>query len=229
MPLLPSRRKPAPAASRTTPVAGPAALAPEVYRQAYVGLTLPPGARTAVIGVTSAIRGEGRTTVALGLARTLATDLETAVTLVEADFERPALAVHFELAPAPGLCEVLRGECLLGETVLPVADRLSVVTAGAVGPDAARLLRRLADGDPFHADAGLPGIVVLDLPPLLDQGYGSLAAGVADALVLVVRAGVTPDYVAREAIARLEGRPPQGVILNGFRTALPRWWPGSRV
>ncbi len=198
---------------------------PEAFRQIYVSLVLSRDAQRKVIGVTSAISGEGRTTVALGLAQTLSADLDAPVTLIEVDFDRPVLARHFDIAVAPGLCEVLRGEYQLDEVVRPVADRLSVVTAGAVGPDAARLLRQLSIQDPMHEGTGLTGIVILDLPPLMTHSYSALAAGIADAVVLVLRAGVTPADVVRDAIARLD-EPPQGVVLNAPHTALPAWWPG---
>src|SRR5437868_10349891 len=60
--------------------------------------------------ISSAISGEGRTTIALGLAQTFASDLDVPSLLVEADLERPALAPRLGIAPGPGLCEVLRGE-----------------------------------------------------------------------------------------------------------------------
>lgn len=211
---------------RSSPlVVGSGALAPEAYRQAFVSLVLPRGAQPKIIGVTSAISGEGRTTVALGLAQTLASDLDVPITLIEVDFDRPALARHFDIAVAPGLCEVLRGEYRLDEVVRPANDTLSVVTAGSVGPDAARLLRQLNTQNPIRNDSGLTGIVILDLPPIMKHSYSTLAAGIADAVVLVLRAGVTPADIVRDAIARLDD-PPQGAILNAPRTALPAWWPG---
>jgi non-specific protein-tyrosine kinase len=203
--------------------------APELYRQIYVSLDLPADAHTVVIGVTSAISGEGRTTVALGLAQTLAVDLDVPIALVEVDLERPSLALHFDIPPAPGLCEVLRGDGQLEAVMHPVSDNLSVVTTGAVGPDSARLLRQLPLGDPFHTLHGPDRIVILDLPPLINHSYSPLAASIADAIVLVVRAGVTPLDLVREAIARLEDRPPSGVVFNAPRSSLPTWWPGRGV
>ena len=209
------------------PVHSPAAEVPytEQYRQVYVSLDLPPQACPTVIGVTSAISGEGRTTVALGLAQTLAYDLDVPITLVEVDLARPSLAPHFGIVPSPGLCEVLREECGLDEAMRAVSTNLSIVTTGSVGPDSARLLRQLPTRDPFHGPDAPDGVVILDLPPIINHSYGPLAASVADAIVLVVRACVTPRAVVQEALARLEDRPPQGVVFNGPRSSLPAWWP----
>lgn len=201
----------------------------EPYRRVYVSLDLPARADRAVIGVTSAIRGEGRTTVAIGLARTLAQDLDVPVTLIEVDLSRPALAAHAGLPCGPGLSEVARGECALAEVMHPVADNLAVVTAGDAGPDPACLLHDIALHDPFHSAPELGGVVILDLPPIITHSYSPLVAALADAVVLVVWAGGTPINVAREAILRLGDRPPQGVVFNAPRSSLPRWWPGRRA
>lgn len=201
----------------------------ELYRQIYVSLELPQDARPVVIGVTSAISGEGRTSVALGLAQTLAVDLDGPITLVEVDLERPSLAPHFGIAPTPGLCEVLRGDCRLDEVMRAVSTNLSVVTTGSAGPDSARLLRQLPARDPFHGPYAPAGVVILDLPPIINHSYSALAATVADAIVLVVRAGVTPSNVVQEAIARLDDRPPQGVVFNAPRSSFPSWWPGREA
>lgn len=90
------------------------------------------------------------------------------------------------------------------------------------------LVNRLVDLDPFRGPKGLTGVVVLDLPPLAATSLGPLVASIADATVLVVRAGVTPHHLVRDAIARLGDRRPQGIVLNGFRSALPKWWSSQR-
>jgi Mrp family chromosome partitioning ATPase len=61
-----------------------------------------------VLAVTSAIAGEGKTTVSLGLAVTIAQDFpERRVLLVETDIEHPNLARDFEIDPSPGLVDHL--------------------------------------------------------------------------------------------------------------------------
>jgi len=205
---------------------------PEVYRMIYGGLKLPRHAPVVVIGITSAIRGEGRSTIACLMAQILSKELGTRVTLVEADIEHPTLLPASSRADSrDGLVSVLREECQLqqvtGRWSSDYPD-LYVVPAGQVGDDAPRLLRRLGTHDPFRGFGGLKGLVILDLPPLVDGGNGAVAAEVADAVVLVVRAGITHSDTVREAVARMGERPPQGVVLNGFRSPIPRWVPGSR-
>src|SRR5688572_1576489 len=76
------------------------------------------------LAVCSAIAGEGRTTVGLGLALSLAQDFpERQVLLVETDMQRPALAKDFGIATTPGLLDSLESgeavESCYRETYLP--------------------------------------------------------------------------------------------------------------
>lgn len=202
-------------------------LSPEIFRRIYVSLNLPED-RGPVIGITSSIAGEGRTTIATALARTLATDLDRMVLLVDASFTVPSQAGKYTPGASAGLSAVLRGETTLTEVMHRVSEGYFVVPSGNTAADPARLLRQLSDHDPFQQVRVLGAVTILDLPPLLNHTYSSLAASVTDALVLVIRAGVTPATAVRDAIQRVGDRPLQGAVLNGERSAVPRWWHSKR-
>lgn len=76
------------------------------------------GARPRTLLVTSAISGEGKSTVARSLALAYY-EAGLRVALVDADLRRPTLADNFDLDPEPGLADVLRGR--------PLADALRCV------------------------------------------------------------------------------------------------------
>src|SRR5258708_3974875 len=66
------------------------------------------GFRSEVVAICSAIKGEGKTTLSVGLSITLAQDFpEHRVLLVETDFQNPVLAEDFALAPNPGLIDCM--------------------------------------------------------------------------------------------------------------------------
>lgn len=204
---------------------------PEIYRLIYAGLELPAQAHVTIIGITSAIRGEGRSTIARLMAQTLSLELGMPVTLVEADLENPTLLESRDDHTQGGLASVLREEQRIGEVTGRWSAQypdLYAIPAGDAGQDAARLFRRLTTHDPFRGPDGLQGLVILDLPPLINGSYGAIAAEVADATVLVVRAGVTHVDTVREAVARMKNRPPQGVVLNAFRAPFSEYRSGSR-
>ena len=172
-----------------------------------------------VVVVTSAVGGEGKTTTALDLARSLAEAGER-VLLVEADLRRPTLAPTLRLAPGPGLSEVLAGQVELAAAVRPGGgEGLSVLPAGAVPPNPAELLgsERMA-----AAVATLRtgyDKVLLDAPPLLPVTDAAVCSAVADGVLLVVRWGRTSRDEVAEAVAMLEQvhAPVLGSVLNGRR------------
>src|SRR6202007_1995524 len=56
------------------------------------------------LGITSAIRGEGRSTVALAMALIQAKDYGRRAILIDLDLEQQGLARRLDLKPWPGLC-----------------------------------------------------------------------------------------------------------------------------
>lgn len=198
------------------------------YRRAYASLVLPDRAPP-TIAITSAVRGEGRTTVSLGLARTIALDsAEMRVVLVEADPERPALSSRLGLPAGPGLADILCGRTSAHAALASLGDNLWVIPVGDDTAEAPRLLRQLADGR-LVIGPDLADLVILDLPPVMTDAYAPLIATAAGVTLLVVRGASTPHKVVRAAVDRFDGVLPQGIILNAPRTALPRWWPNRGV
>jgi len=163
-----------------------------------------------LVAITSADHGEGRTTTAANLAFTAAQE-GRAVLLVETDLRRPALAALLDLAPRAGLGELLDGRAELAQAVARVGP-LSVLCAGEVtDPIAAtRSARVPALVEQLRAAYDL---VVLDAPPAMSFAGGDRLASAADAVVLVIRAGVTPRQVTRFALDSLGDRA-VGVVLN---------------
>jgi Mrp family chromosome partitioning ATPase len=173
------------------------------------------------LAVTSSIRREGRTSVALAMAAVQVRDYGRHPLLLEMDFDAPALSKRLHTDVSPGLAELIRGQASLEEVVQPLADGMTVVTAGAAGGAPARLIVELMDSTLLQDMTRQFDIVVADLPPLLGSTYGRLAADLFERTLLLVRAGVTPVSKIREAGASLRSEPL--VLLNGTSTKIPRW------
>jgi Mrp family chromosome partitioning ATPase len=175
------------------------------------------------LGVTSALSGEGRTTVATGISAVMAMDLDVPVVLVEVDLAHPGLHRALGIAPEPGISEYLRGECEVATAVRQISDRLFVLPAGNPRGDAARLIRQLTTAD-LRARLNTSGaVLVFDLPPILDSSYGQLACSMAESLIFVVRSGQTNNDQVKSALARLDESMVRGLVLNGTEPFLPRW------
>lgn len=167
---------------------------------------------TGTLGFTSALRGEGRTTIALAAAIAERFDFGRKTVLVDLDFTKPSLGTRTGALPCPGLAEYLRGEAALADCICWQDDRLGVIPAGAVDDEAEDLtsafLRTWAlDQIALHAE-----VVVADLPPLPPNGAGARLAAAFASVVLVVRSGVTSSDVVETAVRSLPTPPP--AILN---------------
>lgn len=84
--------------------------ASEAYKLLRTNLTfaLPDENKCRVVGVTSAMRGEGKSTTSINLAYTLA-EAGKRVLLIEADMRRPNLARRLAIDPAPGAVQSAGG------------------------------------------------------------------------------------------------------------------------
>ncbi len=163
------------------------------------------------IAITSCARGEGRTVTAANLALTAARDGRD-VALVECDLRRPSLTALLDLAPGPGLAEVVEGRAELSQALCRVGG-LMVLPAGDA-TDVPAVLRNPRLAVTMETLRSSFSTVILDLPPALALSDAGRLATTADGIVLVVRAGETPRDVVRMAVDALPDRL-LGIVLNG--------------
>ena len=197
--------------------------ADEVFRGIYTRAGI--GMNGEFVGVCSAIAGEGKTTVGLGLAVTMAQDFPTrSVLLVEADLERPVLARDFDVEPRPGLAECLLNASSLEEAVRPTyLENLDLLPAGGPSEGMGRLLRSVRMGSAADAWRQMYEIVIVDLPAILVNSDSLVVSDLLDVLIFVARAGVTPTSLVTKALEQLDASKVRGVVLNDSTTSTPNW------
>ena len=175
------------------------------------------------IGFTSSLNGEGKTFLAMAAANVLARDSTQPVILLECNWENPCLHEHFGFAPAPGLAEWLRGECSGTAICHRISQNLTVIPAGDGKRDAVTLLQHIRQRGLVNLLGHSNGSLVVDLPSIITTAYGTLAASLVESLIVVVRAGVTPDTMIAEACALVKDLPVHGLVLNQVASQVPRW------
>lgn len=181
----------------------------------------PPSVETlATIGVTSCLRGEGRSTIAAGIAAAKqAQDLR--VILIELDFERPSFAMEYGIDAKPGIAEILRGESSIDECLYsPEGATVGILVVGEVKDDIQSLVARMKNGTLLREIGRLCDVVVADLPPIASNGQLELLSLPFDVVVLVVRPGSAPVSEVRRVPDELDKSP--SVILNGVESSIPR-------
>ncbi|MBT3192200.1 MAG: CpsD/CapB family tyrosine-protein kinase [Verrucomicrobia bacterium] len=178
--------------------------------------------------VASSRAGEGRTTTAVAVAHTLATESNARVLLVDADTEAPSLHTCFELQKEPGLSANLDGGA--PDSIMKSGiERLDVLPAGDAPEQTARalssggiveLLRQWSE----HYDH-----IILDSSPVLTTSVPTSLAPHVDGILLVAECQRTKWQVletAQEKLLGVGGRV-LGVILNKRRYYIPKFLYGS--
>ena len=178
-----------------------------------------------VVGVTSAVYGEGKTTVAMNLAGTIAQNSTQRVALVDTNLRTRDLQVRLKLAPRAGLVDVLEGEeddisSVIHRTEL---ENLTVVPAGRAAGNPARLSRSPRLGEAMQMLRRTNSYVVLDMSPVLPIADTRVLARMVDGFIVVVRAGVTPREVVARAIDTVGSDLVLGIVLNEAKSAMPEW------
>jgi Mrp family chromosome partitioning ATPase len=218
-------RRPAPGfATRPVEIAKPVVLPPwfiDRCRRAY--LSVPFVGESRVVGVTSAFRGEGRSSVAIGIATALAADTREQTLLLECDVERPSFCDFFGLVNGRGLSDWLDGTAPLAMVRMPYLPHMLMLPAGSPHPDPARLLYQLNESNFIGELKGRFRNIVLDMPSMLDTAYSSLAAKLAEQLLVVVRYGMTQTGDLEKLIFLLGRERISGVVLNATDFQTPSW------
>lgn len=170
--------------------------------------------RFTTIGVVSATPGEGKTTVALGLAAALARVSPHRVLLLEADLRQPSLEKYLGLPRVKGVSEWLSGH----STGVPVRvispPGFSVITAGREPLTHPDLLGSDRMGALLGAGQLSYGFLVVDCPPLSPVADAVSLQDLLDGFLLVVRARTAAKEVIERAVERLHEGRIQGVVFN---------------
>jgi Mrp family chromosome partitioning ATPase/capsular polysaccharide biosynthesis protein len=179
------------------------------------------GRAARVIGVTSCLRGEGRTTIAAGLAAAAHEAYRLRTILVELDFERPSMAKEYGIIPAPGVAEVLRGEASLERCLnVPPNGSVAVLVAGDAKGNGAELFGALRRSNLMEDLTRLGDEIVADLPVYSSIPEPAWLAKEFSTVLLVARSGMAPVSQMRQVVDELEIT--QGAVLNGASSSIPR-------
>jgi succinoglycan biosynthesis transport protein ExoP len=175
------------------------------------------------IGIVSSVAGEGKTTVALGLAAALARQPGRRVLLVEADLRRPAVERYLGVPQARGVGEWLEGDdqpVALRRLVPPGFALLSAGQARFERPD---LLGSRRMAGLLEAARRSFNVVVIDCPPISPVADSVLLQDMLDGFLFVVRAGQSPREAILRGVARLRPGRIRGVVFNDQRELFNRY------
>lgn len=180
--------------------------AAEAYKllRTNLAFSVPDSGGSKVIGVTSALRGEAKSTTAINLAYTLA-ETGKRVLLMEGDMRLPVLAKRLRLKKAPGLSNLLAGQSG-GNDVLQnsgLLNNMKVIVAGTIPPNPAELL----DSNPMQITLQTMRdyfeYVIVDLPPVMAVSDALVVSKFLDGIVVVTRQNYCDKKSLDETIRQL--------------------------
>ena len=180
--------------------------------------------RPYVLGITSAVLGEGKTTVALHLAMTIARDTFKRVCLIDMSLGKGDLAGRLGVPPrGEGVVPVLEDSDNVVPTLqLAGCDNLVIIPAGKAPANAARLARSPRVAQLIISARMAFDVVIVDMPAVASDNALPLTRHM-DGLLVVARAGATPRDVVSQALDALGRDKVIGVTLNRVKTAGPAW------
>ena len=167
-----------------------------------------------VIGVTSSVRGEGKSTTSVNLAYTFAQSGKK-VLLIDADMRLPSVAKKLGISCSPGLSNIIAG-VNTGENKGKSCYRKSkyfdnwyILPAGDIPPNPSELLgsdrmKKLLETLKERFD-----VIVVDLPPVNIVSDALVISKITDGLAVVVRQGYTNKHALAECmyqVGRLDAK-----------------------
>jgi capsular exopolysaccharide synthesis family protein len=178
-----------------------------------------PGGRRCAL-ITSAVGGEGKTTLAAQLAGRCA-NAGLSTLLIDADLRRPSLGELLEVPEGLGLVDVLLGDATPEESMVVIgnAGGFHLLPAGSTGHDPSRLLQGERLGQLIARFREAFDIVIIDAPPVLAVPDALLLGRWADGAIIAVRHDTSRFPLVERAIKRMStvGVSVLGVVVNGVR------------
>ena len=195
----------------------------EAFRSLYTNIhLLSAGRAIRSLLVSSAVAGDGKSTVALHLAATAAA-VGQRVLLVDADLRCPQLHAKLGLPNVRGLGDAISTDISLNDAIqrAPNQDNLFVLTAGQIPPDPIKLLSSKKMHYLMEQFQAFFDLVIYDTPPLAGLADSHLIAAHTDATIMVVQIGKTDRAQVRKVLEELKisGASVLGIVANGCKNS----------
>ena len=176
--------------------------------------------------ITSAVGGEGKSTISSLLAITAARKgLKTV--LMDCDFRKPTVHKLFGMSRGKGMTDVLAQGLPIKSAIKKTEQEfLDVITAGRPTPHPSELFDSRAIASIVEELKFFYDFAFVDTPPVIPVSDPMLLAPEMDGAVLVVMAGATAREVVRRAAEIMHSNTSNliGVVMNNSNKSLPYYF-----
>ena len=176
--------------------------------------------------ITSAVPNEGKSTVALNFAITMAM-FDVRVLLVDGDLRRGELHQAFDLPNGPGFGDVLNGDCALQKAAQPTrVPGLSLLSRGTTVMNPGELFLSTDANRFLKVAAAQYDYVIIDSAPVTAADDTSCLAPKVDATLFVFRFAASSIRVSNKALDTLRERQVNllGIICNAVDESLQDYY-----
>ena len=174
--------------------------------------------RWRTLAILSAGKHDGKTTTAINLAVSLASDQLHTVLLVDLDLKRPGIAEALGIAPETGVDDVIQGkarveDCLYHPenfdrlVILPARTSMQNSSEALAGPRCRELVAELRGRYPDR-------LLIFDLPPILGADDALAFVPLVECGLMVVAEGATKRENLLRCMELLRRTPVVGTVLN---------------
>lgn len=181
--------------------------ATEQYKllRANLNFTIPEDVKCPIIGVTSSMRGEGKSTTAINLAYVIA-ESGKRVLLIDGDLRIPSIAKKMNIESTPGLTDILVGPEAGQTGVLKarVLDNWYILPSGVLPPNPSELLgsRRMASTLKVLAEKF--DYIIVDLPPVNLVSDALAISPFLTGMIVVIREDYTEKKELENGLRQLQ-------------------------
>lgn len=186
-----------------------------------LGFTLPSDVKCPIIGITSSIRGEGKSTTAINLSYVLA-ESGKKVLLVDADLRIPSVAKKMEMNSSPGLTDFLIDyeNQQLSVFKSKLLDNWYILPSGNLPPNPSELLGSNRMEQIFGILSEKFDYIIVDLPPLNIVSDALAISKLITGMIVVIR----EEYTSKKELEtcfrqlKLSNVNVLGCVLNSTKT-----------
>jgi capsular exopolysaccharide synthesis family protein len=198
----------------------------EPYRMLFKTLEFRSECELHLIVVSSTISGEGKSVVVSHLAAVSAM-LSRKTLIIDADLRRPVQHTLFNLAPKPGITEIIEGSRSFADAIQKTdVENLDILTCGELHGRPSQLLESVAMKSILEEAAKEYELVIIDTPPISACADASTLGKQSDGVVLVTRPSFTNKEMLQRAVSELTSNhiPVLGVVVNGMSNLTEKYY-----
>ncbi len=182
--------------------------------------TLPEGVKCPIIGVTSSMRGEGKSTTAVNLAYVLA-ESEKKVLLIDGDLRIPSIAKKLGINGNVGLTDFLMDSSSVSLSSLKsgILDNWYIMPSGELPPNPSELLGSNRMGSLLNKLSAVFDYIIIDLPPVNLVSDAMAVSGHITGLVVIIREGYAEKSEVERCFRQLKLSNVKilGCVINGAK------------